>query len=108
MLAVAMRDPRTPRLARVIGVCVVAYALSPLDLIPDPIPILGFLDDLVLLPLGIWFVLKMIPTEVMAESREKVGDLPPSRAATVVAVAVVVIWILTLGLLIWIVYSALN
>jgi uncharacterized membrane protein YkvA (DUF1232 family) len=69
----AYRDPRTPWYARVLGAVVVAYALSPLDLIPDPIPILGYLDDLFLIPLGIALVLRMIPPEVMAECREKAG-----------------------------------
>ena len=62
----AYKDPRVPWYARIIAVCVVGYAFSPIDLIPDPIPILGYLDDLILVPLGIALVLKMIPKEVMA------------------------------------------
>jgi uncharacterized membrane protein YkvA (DUF1232 family) len=65
----AYRDPRVPLHARVFAACVVGYAFSPIDLIPDPIPILGYLDDLILIPLGISLALKMIPPEVMAESR---------------------------------------
>jgi uncharacterized membrane protein YkvA (DUF1232 family) len=68
-LYLAYRDPRTPWYARVLAALVVAYAFSPLDLIPDPIPVLGYLDDLLLLPLGIWLVLRLIPAEVMADSR---------------------------------------
>ena len=67
----AYRDPRVPWHARVFAACVVAYAFSPIDLVPDPIPILGYLDDLVLVPLGIAVALKMIPPEVMAECRER-------------------------------------
>ena len=71
----ACRDPRVPWYARVFAVCVVAYAFSPIDLIPDPIPVLGYLDDLILIPLGIKLALRMIPAEVMAESREKAREI---------------------------------
>jgi uncharacterized membrane protein YkvA (DUF1232 family) len=67
----ACKDPRVPWYGRVIAACVVGYALSPIDLIPDFIPVLGYLDDLILIPLGIALVLKTIPPVVMAESREK-------------------------------------
>ena len=71
-LGIACRDPRTPWYARLLAVGVIAYALSPIDLIPDFIPVLGYLDDLLLVPLGIALALKMIPAEVMAEARIKV------------------------------------
>lgn len=67
----ACRDPRVPWYGRVLAACVVGYAFSPIDLIPDPVPVLGYLDDLILIPLGIAVVLKTIPPEVMAECREK-------------------------------------
>ena len=70
-LYLACRDPRTPRFAKILGLCVIGYALSPIDLIPDFVPVLGYLDDLILIPLGIAFVLRAIPPEVMAECREK-------------------------------------
>ena len=70
----AYKDPRVPWYARIFAVCVVGYALSPIDLIPDPIPIIGYLDDLILVPLGIALALKMIPIEVMAEYREQAKD----------------------------------
>ena len=70
-LYLAYRDPRVPWYARIFAACVVGYAFSPIDLIPDVIPILGYLDDLVLVPLGIVLALKMIPSDVMAESRER-------------------------------------
>jgi uncharacterized membrane protein YkvA (DUF1232 family) len=70
-LYLAGRDPRVPWYAKALAACVVAYAFSPIDLIPDPIPILGYLDDLVLLPLGIMAVRRMIPDAVLAECRER-------------------------------------
>ena len=93
---VAYRDPRVPWVARVFAMGVVAYAFSPIDLIPDPIPILGYLDDLILIPLGIKLALSMIPAEVMAESRETAREIirqgkPVNRAA---AAVIVVIWLL--------------
>ena len=99
---VAYRDPRVPWVARVFAMGVVAYAFSPIDLIPDPIPILGYLDDLILIPLGIKLALSMIPAEVMAESREKAREIirqgrPVNRAA---AAVIVVIWLLLAALII--------
>jgi uncharacterized membrane protein YkvA (DUF1232 family) len=67
----AYKDPRTPWYARIFAACVVGYAFSPIDLIPDPIPVLGYLDDLVLVPLGVALTMKMIPQAVLAECREK-------------------------------------
>ena len=63
----AYRDPRVPWYPRLFAACIVGYAFSPIDLIPDPIPVLGYLDDLILIPLGITLALKMIPPAVMAE-----------------------------------------
>src|SRR5574341_877429 len=71
----AYRDPRVPWYARIFAACVVGYAFSPIDLIPDPVPVLGYLDDLVLIPLGVALALKMIPPQVMAECREKARDV---------------------------------
>jgi uncharacterized membrane protein YkvA (DUF1232 family) len=68
-LFLAYQDPRTPWYAKAFTVLVVAYAVSPIDLIPDFIPVLGYLDDLVLIPLGVWLSLKMIPPVVMEEAR---------------------------------------
>ncbi len=92
----ACKDPRVPWYARVFAGVVVAYALSPIDLIPDAIPILGYLDDLVLVPLGIILVLKMIPPAVLAECREQaeaaMGEEKPKN--WIAAVAIVAIWLL--------------
>ena len=88
----ALRDPRTPWLARAVGALVVAYALSPIDLIPDFIPVLGLLDDLILLPLGIALCIRLIPADVLADARRKAADAerrPTNRAA---AVAIVLVW----------------
>ena len=92
----AYKDPRVPLYAKIFAACVVGYAFSPIDLIPDPIPILGYLDDLVLIPLGIFIAVKMIPKDVMTEYRQKANDImaqgkPVNKAA---AVVIVVIWVL--------------
>jgi uncharacterized membrane protein YkvA (DUF1232 family) len=73
-LYLAYRDPRTPWYARMLAAGVVAYAVSPIDLIPDFVPVLGYLDDLLLVPLGIAFALKLIPAPVMAECRARARD----------------------------------
>ena len=89
----AVRDPRTPLAAKVLAAVVVAYALSPIDLIPDFIPVLGYLDDLVLVPLGIAIYLRLIPEEILAEARlraEAVATRPKSYSAAVVIIA---LWI---------------
>jgi uncharacterized membrane protein YkvA (DUF1232 family) len=76
----AARDPRTPWYAKVIAMGTVAYALSPLDLIPDFVPVLGYLDDLFIVPGGIALALKLIPPRVMEEAREKARqDAGPGR-----------------------------
>lgn len=101
-LYLAYRDPRVHWLARVFTACVVAYAFSPIDLIPDFIPILGYLDDLILIPLGIKIALSMIPANVMAESRERASEIicqdkPVNRIA---AIIIVLIWVLAAALVI--------
>jgi uncharacterized membrane protein YkvA (DUF1232 family) len=70
-LYLAYRDPRVPWYARALAAFVVAHTFSPIDLIPDFIPVLGYLDDLIITPLGIYLALKMIPKEVMAEARQQ-------------------------------------
>ena len=70
-LYLASRDRRVPWCARLVAIVVVAYAFSPIDLIPDPIPVIGYLDDLILIPLGIALVIKLIPVEVLQDCREK-------------------------------------
>lgn len=96
----AYRDPRVPWYGRVFAACVVAYAFSPLDLIPDPIPVLGHLDDVVLIPLGVALALRMIPPEVMADSRAKARAAAQAGRPTnwVAAGVIVAIWILLAAL----------
>jgi len=101
-LYLAYRDPRVPWYGRVFAACVVGYAFSPIDLIPDPIPVLGYLDDLVIIPLGVKVAISMIPPEVMIESRVKAQEVirqgkPVNRAA---AVVIVMIWLLLAALVI--------
>ncbi len=95
-LTLAYRDRRTPWYARLFAALVVGYAFSPIDLIPDFVPVLGYLDDLVLVPPGVLLALKMIPPDVWAESRERAREAmaagkPVSRWA---AVVIVLIWLL--------------
>ena len=95
----AARNPLTPWYVRVLALAVAAYALSPIDLIPDFIPVLGVLDDLLLVPLGVLLVVRLLPQEILADARKQADVLsarPVSRAA---AVVVVVLWgMLLIGL----------
>ena len=78
-LYLAYRDPRLPWDARLAALGVVAYAFSPIDLIPDPIPILGYLDDLILIPLGVMLAIKLIPPAILAECRQKARTMPVQK-----------------------------
>lgn len=99
-LYLAYRDPRVPLYARLFALCVVAYAFSPIDLIPDFIPILGYLDDLILIPIGISIAIRMIPPEVLAECRERAEGMMKEGKPTnwVAAGVIVVIWLTLAGL----------
>jgi uncharacterized membrane protein YkvA (DUF1232 family) len=98
----AYRHPDTPWYAKLWAALVVAYAFSPIDLIPDFIPVIGLLDDALLVPVGLWLALKLIPAHALGAGREQArlwlaakGENPRNSA---VAVAIVMIWILTLAL----------
>jgi len=95
-LYLAARDPRTPWYAKVLAVAIVAYALSPVDLIPDFIPVLGYLDELVLIPAGIALVIRLIPREVMEDAHARAGDVLDRAKKTAIwaAVVIVAIWAL--------------
>lgn len=93
VLYLALRDPRTPWYARAAAGCVVAYALSPIDLIPDPIPILGYLDDLVIVPLGILLVRRMIPRQVMHDCRQRSAQPLPARWRWFGGAIILVLWL---------------
>lgn len=100
-LWLAGRDPRTPWYAKAAAAAVAAYALSPIDLIPDFIPVLGYLDDLIIVPLGIMLAVRLIPAELMAEFRAEAArraEKPTSRVGTF---AVVVIWIVVAAFFVW-------
>jgi len=101
-LWLAARDPRVPGYAKILAAVVAAYALSPIDLIPDFIPVLGYVDDLILVPLGILIAVKLIPADIFAELRRQAEIMtarPTSRAGII---AVAVIWVLAAALLLWI------
>jgi len=98
-LWLAARDRRTPALAKLVAAAVAAYALSPIDLIPDFVPVLGYLDDLIIVPLGIALAIRMIPSDLMTMLRaeaETMAGRPRSYAAAAVIVA---LWLLTAILL---------
>jgi uncharacterized membrane protein YkvA (DUF1232 family) len=100
----AARDPRTPWYVQAFAAGIAAYALSPVDLIPDFIPVLGLLDDVVLLPLAIIVVLKLIPAEVMAESRVRAAEAAARPAGRGVIAVIVLIWLAALTVTGWLVY----
>ena len=108
-LFLAYRDPRVSWAARIWAACVVAYALSPIDLIPDFIPVLGYLDDLVLIPLGIALALRMIPPEVMADSRARAQAAmgQDQRLGKIAAAVIVTVWLLVIGLTVFLLVRAL-
>ena len=96
----AARDPRTSWFAKALALGVAAYAVSPIDLIPDFIPVLGYVDDIIIVPLGIWLVVRLIPPAVMNEHREtaaKATERPVSRMAAGLFIA---IWIVCATLLV--------
>jgi len=109
-LLIACRDPRTPWIAKAFALIVVAYAFSPIDLIPDFIPGAGYLDDLILVPLGIVIARRLIPTHVLADSRRRADQVVirsrPLRRAVVVAV--IVFWILLTALAVWLVVGLIR
>ncbi|WP_046178367.1 YkvA family protein [Domibacillus tundrae] len=99
VLYFAYQDERVPWYAKVFTACVVAYAFSPIDLIPDFIPVLGYLDDLILVPLGIFLALKMIPEPVIADCEVKAEELIKNGKPKnwVAGAAVLFIWVLALS-----------
>lgn len=104
----AARDPRVPWYAKLLALCVAAYALSPIDLIPDFIPILGYLDDVIIVPLGILAVVKLVPPDVIAEHRAAAtlaAERPVSRTAAGVNI---VVWAAAIALTIWLGYWYLT
>ena len=102
----AARNPNTPWYVKVLAAVVAAYAFSPIDLIPDFIPVLGYLDDLILVPLGIWLVVSLIPEQAMAEYRAKASEvMQRPHDGKVAAIAIIAIWIFGAALLCWLGFS---
>jgi len=99
------RHPRTPFVAKALAAVVAAYALSPIDLIPDFIPVLGYLDDLILVPAGIWLVLKLIPDDVLGECREQaarwIEARKPRPRSYLAAAFIVALWLAALIYVSW-------
>lgn len=102
----AARDPNTAWYVKILAVVVAAYAFSPIDLIPDFIPVIGYLDDLILVPLGIWLVVSLIPEQAMAEYRAKASELMQRpRGGKIAAIVIIAIWMLGAALLCWLALS---
>jgi uncharacterized membrane protein YkvA (DUF1232 family) len=100
-LWIAARDPRVPWYAKAAAAAVAAYALSPIDLIPDFVPVLGYLDDLLIVPLGIWLTVRLVPPALMAEFRVAAADMlrrPVSRTGLAIVVA---IWLAAAVMVLW-------
>lgn len=106
-LYLASRDPRVPWHAKAMAAVVAGYALSPIDLIPDFIPVVGYLDDLVLVPLGILLVIRLIPPELMAEHRAAASTAEPRPVSRRAAVVIGGAWIASLTLCGWLAYRIL-
>jgi len=100
-LLLAARDARTPWYAKAMAGLVAAYALSPLDLIPDFIPVIGYLDDLVIVPLGIWIVVRLVPADLMREFRAEAVRMEARPVSRTGALIVVALWIVSAALLLW-------
>jgi uncharacterized membrane protein YkvA (DUF1232 family) len=109
-LYLAWRHPRVPWYAKVLALLVVGYALSPIDLIPDFIPVLGYLDDLVLIPLGIMLVIRLIPEDVLAECHQQAERIvgQATGVAKIAAAVIVAIWIAAAALIVWLVIRTVN
>jgi len=109
-LYLACKHPQTPWYAKAVAACMVAYALSPIDLIPDFIPLLGYLDDLIIVPLGIALVIRLVPGPVMAECREEATrrlDACGPRS-WIAATVIIAVWLALAALLAWFVWRWLH
>lgn len=105
VLYLAYKDERVPWHAKIFTICVVAYAFSPIDLIPDFIPILGYLDDVIIVPLGIMFALKMIPKEVISECEDKAKEITRNGKPKnwVVGSVIILLWSI---IMLWVILKA--
>ena len=103
-LYLAARDPRVPWYAKALALAVAAYAFSPIDLIPDFVPVLGYLDDLLIVPLGIALVVWLIPSPIMAEHRQSATAAQGRPVSMAAAVIVVAVWVAAITLTGWLAY----
>lgn len=103
-LYLAARDPRVPWHAKALAGCIAAYALSPIDLIPDFVPVLGYLDDIILVPAGIWVAVRLIPPHLMAEHRAAATNIAAQPQSRTGAIVVAAIWIVLTGAACWLAY----
>ena len=103
-LYLASRDPRVPWYAKAMAIAVAGYALSPIDLIPDFIPVLGFLDDVVILPLGIFVTIRLIPPAILAEHRAAAAASEERPVSRVAATVIVSAWVASIALVAWLGY----
>jgi uncharacterized membrane protein YkvA (DUF1232 family) len=94
----AARDPRMPWHVRLLALAIAAYALSPIDLVPDFIPVLGYLDDLVLVPLGVALVVKLTPPQVLVDARERAAHAAVRPVSRIAAAVIVLLWLAALAL----------
>ena len=104
----AAHDPRVPWYAKALAIAVAGYALSPVDLIPDFIPVLGYIDDLIIVPLGVGLVVSLIPDEVMAECRTKADEAEQRPRRREAAIIIVAIWIVGAAALGWAGFACWN
>ena len=102
----AARDPRVPWYAKALAFCVAGYALSPIDLIPDFVPVLGYLDDVIIVPLGILIVVKLIPPEIIAEHRALAAESQGRPVSHTAAIVIVVVWAASIVVAAWLCYRA--
>lgn len=104
----ASHDPRVPWYVKLAAVCIAGYALSPIDLIPDFIPIIGYLDDLLIVPAAIYLVIKLIPPEILQEHRRTAEDITTKPRSILGAVFIVITWLLVIGAFAWIAYRRMT
>jgi uncharacterized membrane protein YkvA (DUF1232 family) len=100
------RDPRVPWYAKALALCVAGYALSPIDLIPDFVPVLGYMDDIIIVPLGILIVVKLIPPEIIAEHRALAAGAQGRPVSHTAAIVIVVVWAASIVVAAWLCYRA--
>jgi len=100
-LWIAARDPRTPVLAKIVAAAIAAYALSPIDFIPDFIPVFGYIDDVIIVPVGIFLAVRLIPPSLMKEFRESSSQRLQRPSSTAGFVFILVLWLVAASLLFW-------